>query len=201
MLIGSATSGRILFRSGAKAGDDLYVTGTLGDSRAGLRLLQKRHGTAWIGGLLAAQRRFLIRRHLRPTARIREGVWLSQAAWATSAIDLSDGLSGDLRHLCAESHVGAVIELSALPISSACRRYAESVKEDAHTLALAGGEDYELLFTVPARKRVRFHRASALHRFRATRVGRVTAAKEGLRMTLLDGRERPLPSIGYEHFR
>jgi len=200
-LTGSATSGRILFRSGARPGDDLYVTGTLGDSRAGLSLLQRRNGTASARGLAAAQRRFLIRRHLRPTARIREGMWLSQAAWATSAIDLSDGLSGDLRHLCTESRVGAVIELSALPISSACRQYAESVKEDARTFALAGGEDYELLFTVPARKRMRFHRASAQHRVRATRVGRVTGAEEGLRMMLSDGRERALPSIGYEHFR
>jgi thiamine-monophosphate kinase len=200
-LIGSASSGRILFRSGARAGDDLYVTGTLGDSRAGLRLLEGRKGTVGSGRLAATQRRFLIRRHLRPTARIREGQWLANAAWATSAIDLSDGLSGDLRHLCAESRVGAIIELSALPISSACRLYAESVKEDAQTFALAGGEDYELLFTVPARQRMRFHRASAQHRFRATRVGRMTAAKEGLRMALPDGRERPLPATGFEHFR
>jgi thiamine-monophosphate kinase len=200
-LIGSAASGRTLFRSGARAGDDLYVTGTLGDSRAGLGLLQRRTSRVSPRGLSAAQRRFLIRRHLRPTARIREGAWLSQGAWATSAIDLSDGLSGDLRHLCAESGVGAVIELAALPISSACRRYARSVKEDAWRVALAGGEDYELLFTVPRRQRMRFDRASARHRLRATRVGRVTAGKEGLRMTLGDGRERPLPSIGYEHFR
>jgi thiamine-monophosphate kinase len=200
-LVGSATPGRILFRSGARAGDDLYVTGTLGDSRAGLQLLQGRTRRAAAAGLSPAHRRFLIRRHLRPTARIREGMWLANGAWASSAIDLSDGLSGDLRHLCAESRVGADIDLSALPVSSACRLYAQSLKEDAPTFALAGGEDYELLFTVPARHRTRFQRVSVRQRLHATRVGRVTSAREGLRITLPDGRQRPLPATGYEHFR
>ncbi len=201
MLVGSAAGGRLLFRSGAKEGDDLYVTGTLGDSRAGLQLLQRRRGMAPAPSLQAAHRRFLTQRHLRPTARIREGRWLSKARWATSAIDLSDGLSGDLRHLCAESEVGAIIELAALPVSSACRRYAVSVKKDPTALALSGGEDYELLFTVSARHRARFERASMQQHFRMTKVGRMTAAKEGLRMTLPDGRQRPLPCSSYEHFR
>ncbi len=200
MLVGSAAGGRLLFRSGAKEGDDLYVTGTLGDSRAGLQLLQRR-GMAPAPSLQAAHRRFLTQRHLRPTARIREGRWLSKARWATSAIDLSDGLSGDLRHLCAESEVGAIIDLAALPVSSACRRYAVSVKKDPTALALSGGEDYELLFTVSARHRARFERASMQQHFRMTKVGRMTAAKEGLRMTLPDGRQRPLPCSSYEHFR
>jgi thiamine-monophosphate kinase len=200
MLVGSAAGGRLLFRSGAKEGDDLYVTGTLGDSRAGLQLLQRR-GMAPAPSLQAAHRRFLTQRHLRPTARIREGRWLSKARWATSAIDLSDGLSGDLRHLCAESGVGALIELAALPVSSACCRYAVSVKEDPTALALSGGEDYELLFTVSARHRARFERATMQQHFRMPKVGRMTAAKEGLRMTLPDGRQRPLPCSSYEHFR
>lgn len=200
MLVGSALGGRLLFRSGSKEGDDLYVTGTLGDSRAGLQLLQRPRGMAPAQPLPTAHRRFLIQRHLRPTARIREGRWLSKARWATSAIDLSDGLSGDLRHLCAESGVGALIELAALPVSSACRRYALSVKEDPTALALAGGEDYELLFTVSARHRARFERASAQQHLRMTKVGRMTSAKEGLRMTLPDGRQRPLPCSSYEHF-
>ena len=198
-LVGSAGAGRILLRSGAKAGDDLYVTGTLGDSRAGFQLMQRCKGPRRF--LDAGQRRFLVQRHLRPTARIREGLWLAASGWATSAIDLSDGLSGDLRHVCAESRVGAVIELSTLPISPACRQYALSVKEDPAALALAGGEDYELLFTVPARHRAPFQRASAQRRFRMTRVGRMTAAKEGLRMTLPDGQRHRLPISSYEHFR
>jgi thiamine-monophosphate kinase len=199
MLVGTPGSGRILFRSGAREGDGLYVTGTLGDSRAGLHLLMR--GTAGAGSLAAGHRRFLIQRHLRPTARIREGRWLSMVPWATSAIDISDGLSGDLRHLCTESRVGALIELSALPISSACRQYASTVRRDPVTFALAGGEDYELLFTIPGRQRVRFERASARQRIEATRIGTVTAAKHGLRMVLTNGRQRPLPVTSYEHFR
>lgn len=200
-LIGSATSGRILLRSGARPGDDLYVTGTLGDSRAGLQLLQGSQTRAGSRSLTPVQRRHLIQRHLRPTARIREGQWLSSAGWATSAIDLSDGLSGDIRHLCTESRVGAVIELSSLPISSACRHYAASVKQDPSALALAGGEDYELLFTVPARQRVRFERAARHHRLPITRVGEIATSREGIRMTAPDGRQRPLLLSGYEHFR
>jgi thiamine-monophosphate kinase len=201
MLIGTSASGRILLRSGARPGDDLYVTGTLGDSRAGLHLLQRREGAKGAGSPAMGGRRFLIQRHLRPTARIREGRWLSQVPWATSAIDISDGLSGDLRHLCAESRVGALIDLSALPISAACREYASAIKRDPSTLALAGGEDYELLFTVPGRQRARFARASARHRVRATRIGTVTAAKNGLQMVLRNGGRRRLPLSSYEHFR
>lgn len=200
-LVGSPSSGRILFRNGARPGDHLYVTGTLGDSRAGLQLLQRPRGTTGARSLTPRHRRFLIRRHLRPTARIREGRWLSMIPWATSAIDISDGLSGDIRHLCAESRVGALIELSALPISSACREYASAAKRDAGTLALAGGEDYELLFTVPARQGVRFERASAQQRVQITRIGTITAAKDGLRLVLPDGRQRSLPVYSYEHFR
>ncbi|HET8720753.1 MAG TPA: thiamine-phosphate kinase [Nitrospira sp.] len=201
VLIGSSHSRRILFRSGARPGDDLYVTGTLGDSRAGLQMLQQtRHGVH-ARSLQAADRRFLIKRHLRPSARIREGRWLAEACWATAAIDLSDGLSGDLRHLCERSGVGALIELAALPISPACRRYALSRKQDPAIFGLAGGEDYELLFTVPARHRLAFERASAKQHLRVTRVGRVTPARHGLRVARPDGRLRPLPWSSYEHFR
>ena len=201
VLIGSSHSRRILFRSGARAGDDLYFTGTIGDSRAGLQVLQQtRHGGP-SRSLTAADRRFLVERHLRPSARIHEGRWLAEAAWATAAIDLSDGLSGDLRHLCEQSGVGALVELAALPISPACRRHALSRKQDPATFGLAGGEDYELLFTVPARHRVSFERASATRHLRVTRVGRITPAKHGLYVVRPDGRLRPLPWSSYEHFR
>jgi thiamine-monophosphate kinase len=141
-----------------------------------------------------------MRRHLRPTARVREGRWLSSGRWATAAIDISDGLSGDLRHLCEESGVGVELDLSALPISPACRTYAAAVRENPAMLALAGGEDYELLFTVPSRQRVRFERASSSDRFTMTRIGSMKSLRHGLRVRLIDGRRRPLPFISYEHF-
>ena len=146
-------------------------------------------------------RRLLVARHLRPSARIREGCWLARGRWATSAIDISDGLSGDLRHLCEESHVGVDLDLSMLPISPACRAYALSVKQDPAILALAGGEDYELLFTIPSRQSARFEWATRAHRIRVTRVGRMLSPGRGLHMVMPSGRRQPLPFVSYEHFR
>ncbi len=199
-LVGSAASRHVLLRSGAREGDDLYVTGTLGDSRAGLQLLRQRAPAGSRRSLSAPHRRFLVNRHLRPTARIREGRWLSTGRWATSAIDISDGLSGDVRHLCEESDVGVDLDLSAVPISTACRVYATAANENPAMLALAGGEDYELLFTVPCGQRARFLRATASDRIRATRIGAMRSARQGLHMTLSNGRRHPLPFISYEHF-
>jgi thiamine-monophosphate kinase len=199
-LVGSAPARDVLLRSGSKPGDDLYVTGTLGDSRAGLQLLQNSPSRRR-RVLPPRHRRYLVARHLRPTARIREGCWLARGRWATSAIDISDGLSGDLRHLCEESQVGVDLDLSILPISSACRAYALGVNQDAAMLALAGGEDYELLFTVPARQSARFERAARANRIQATRVGRIVAPGRGLHMIMPSGRRQPLPSLSYEHFR
>jgi len=200
-LIGSSTGRHVLLRSEARAGDALYVTGTLGDSLAGLKLLrQSQRGTA-TQPFSPRHRRFLMSRHWRPTARIVEGRWLCAKGWATSAIDISDGLSGDLRHICEESHVGAEITLSALPISPACRSYAESTNQDPAVLALAGGEDYELLFTVAPRQRSRFERATAAKHLHVTRIGTITPARSGLHMITQNGQRRLLPFISYEHFR
>jgi thiamine-monophosphate kinase len=198
-LVGSSAARHVLLRSGARAGDDLYVTGTLGDSLAGLKLLQASRRGSGKQSLTPRHRGFLIRRHLRPTARIIEGRWLS--AQATSAIDISDGLSGDLRHICEESRVGAEITLSALPISPACHSYAKSTNQNPVTLALAGGEDYELLFTVPARQRARFERATAAQDLHVTWIGTITPARSGLHMIMQNGRRHGLPSTSYEHFR
>lgn len=199
-LIGSVLPRRALLRSGARVGDSLYVTGTIGDSRAGLELLQRSRGRKAAASLSETHRHFLIQRHLRPTARVEIGRWLSTHHWATSAIDLSDGLSGDLRHICAESRVGADIDLSALPISPACTAYAESTGQVPITLALAGGEDYELLFTVSPRHRTRFERMAAGQRVRMTKIGTIRPARSGIHGIPLDGQRQPLPVTSYEHF-
>jgi thiamine-monophosphate kinase len=178
----------------------LYVTGTLGDSRAGLQLLQDSPRRSR-PSISFRHRRFLVTRHLRPTARIREGCWLARGRWATSAIDISDGLSGDLRHLCEASQVGVDLDLSMLPISPACRAYAHGVNQDPAMVALAGGEDYELLFTVPSRRSARFEQATRAHRIQVTRVGRMLPRSRGLHMIMPSGRRQPLPLISYEHFR
>lgn len=200
-LIGSVPRGRALFRSGAHIGDDLYVTGTLGDSLAGLALLEKARGKTAEVSLSPRHRRFLVRRHLHPTARVSEGRWLSAQSWVTSAIDISDGLSGDLRHICEESQVGADVNLPALPLSEACRAYARSIAQDPITLALAGGEDYELLFTISSRHRKSFELMAARRRLQITRIGTIRPAGSGLHGISKDGTRLPLPMTSYEHFR
>lgn len=203
-LIGRVPPRKALFRSGARIGDFLYVTGTIGDALAGLRLLNEPSpGTKrdpWAATLSMKHRQFLIERHLRPTARIAEGQWLSTHRLATSAMDISDGLSGDLRHICEESHVGADIDLGALPLSPACRAYATSRKLDPVNLALAGGEDYELLFTVAPRQRPRLERTAIEHGFSLTCIGEIHPRRFGIQAVSPLGRRHRLINTSYEHF-
>jgi len=198
-LTGTAKPGQVLLRSGARSGDRLYVTGTLGDARAGLDLLMSPRRAAR-SDLGATHRRFLLARHHRPSARVAEGRWLVEQGLAGAAIDLSDGLSGDLHHLCDESGVGADIVAASLPLSQACRAYAAAYRLDAGQLALQGGEDYELLFTVPRSRQQRFDRLAAKTGFRFTCIGSITSKRSGLRLRTEGGRTGTLPVTSYEHF-
>jgi thiamine-monophosphate kinase len=197
-LVGAATSRKALFRSGARIGDDLYVTGTIGDSLAGLRLLNEPPRATTLS---ARRRKFLIGRHLRPPARIAEGKWLSANHFATSAIDLSDGLSGDLRHICENSHVGVELDLGALPLSPACRAYAAARKLDPVDLALTGGEDYELLFTASPRQRQRLEQSAIKHGFSITCIGTICDYRFGMQALTPHGTRHRLAMTSYEHFR
>ena len=141
-------------RDGARAGDLLYVTGTLGDSLAGLKLLSSRK-RAKTRSMRSIGETRLIRRHLRPSPRVEIGHLLSAHRLATAAIDVSDGLSGDLRHICTQSGVGVEVDAQALPLSSELRTYAHVHAMDPVAIALQGGEDYELLFTVSPRNRAK----------------------------------------------
>ncbi|MBX9661485.1 MAG: thiamine-phosphate kinase [Nitrospiraceae bacterium] len=199
-LVGTTARGQALFRKGARVGDGIYVTGTLGDSLAGLQLLTSRSSSQRRTALKRIDRDFLIDRHRHPTARVREGLWLNQTQLATAAIDLSDGLSGDLRHVCEASLVGADIELSHLPISPACRAYADKQRLDPCTLALAGGEDYELLFTVAARNEQKLERQARARRFLVTKIGTIRPRRFGLHSLAFDGTRVPLPITSYRHF-
>jgi thiamine-monophosphate kinase len=188
-LVGMVPPRKALFRSDARIGDLLYVTGTVGDALAGLMLLNEQASSGKRRPLTPAlshrHRQFLIGRHLHPTA----------------AIDISDGLSGDLRHICEESHVGVDLDLGALPLSPACRAYAASRQLNPVALALTGGEDYELLFTLSPRHRAQVERAAKLHRFRITGIGTIRPARNGIQAIGPDGTRRRLPNTSYEHFR
>jgi thiamine-monophosphate kinase len=196
-LTGYADRTRVLTRSTARAGHFIYVTGTLGDSLAGLGLLQNGGGA----GLTRRQERYLVDRHRRPVARIQAGRLLARRRLASAAIDLSDGLSGDLSHLCAQSGVGAEILADALPLSPACRAYAAARALDPDSLALQGGEDYELLFTVPPGRRDQVDRLAERAGLSWSPIGVIRPPSFGLRLRLRDGTLRGWRITSYQHFR
>src|SRR2546425_4436408 len=163
-LVGQATSAPLL-RAGARQGDSIWVTGSLGMSAAALELLKngkvvvdtrrkKFHFPETPEPCQAQMLRKIMRAHFFPLPRLDAGQWLAKHRAATALIDLSDGLSTDLNRLCAASQVGAVIHLGKIPIAPAVLRCAA----DPRACALHGGEDYELLFTVPRRAEAKLRR-------------------------------------------
>jgi thiamine-monophosphate kinase len=198
-LLGEAKPHEILRRSGARAGDILYVTGTLGDSRAGLEILQNRCKGSRRTGRSAAHHPYLARRHISPTARLAESRTLAMRRLASSAIDVSDGLVGDLRHICEESRTGAILDVRRLPLSRSLIAYARARNQDPIGYALAGGEDYELLFTVPPRLCASVDALIHKARLCASPIGMITAATAGLRVIDADGTMRPLTAKSYVH--
>ena len=203
-LIGRIDPKLAIGRKRAQVGDLIYVTGTLGDSLSGLKILQatatkrSRRGTKT---QRSKMERFLINRHLRPTPRMQVGRLLAEHRLATAAIDISDGLSGDLIHICRESRVGAELEAEALPISESCRVYAMQHGARSLDLALTGGEDYELLFTVSPRKQRKLERLIRGVGIQVTRIGMIRPKQSGMRLRFATGRSRQLNEDSYQHFR
>ena len=180
---------RFVPRSGARAGDRLFVSGTLGDAAMGMRLLERR---AKRGNPTYARR--LVRTFLDPSPRLELGSLLARLGLASAMIDVSDGLAVDLAHLCEESGVGAELNLAAIPISSELRRTSGRPLD----LALHGGEDFELLFAVRPRNLSRLRRLAK--RFKLTEIGRFAPGWK-IWAVGMDGIRRPLAIRGYEHFK
>ncbi|HEX4956063.1 MAG TPA: thiamine-phosphate kinase [Thermoanaerobaculia bacterium] len=191
--------GRWLERRLARPGDGLFVGGTLGESAAGQRLLAR--GARLSGrsvvlpadlperGTLAAAARRAVSRHLRPTPQLELSAWLAEQE-RVGAIDVSDGLALDLDRLCGEGAVGARIEAESLPFSPRLAELAAWLGEDARRLALTGGEDYVLLFTLPALQ-------APPPRFGAVRIGSITRARK---VEIVEGGQRnELPAAGWDH--
>lgn len=198
-VLGEALPKEVLRRSTARAGDHLYVTGTLGDAQAGLEILLARKAGRRGRGTNARDAAYLTGRHLMPTARLTEGRMLAAGRLASAAIDLSDGLAGDARHICEESRVGCLIDARQLPLSRPLIAHARAERRDPLAYALGGGEDYELLFTVPPAKVPRVEGLIRRRLLRATPIGSITPAGRGLRIIEADGAVRPLTAKGYEH--
>jgi thiamine-monophosphate kinase len=190
-LAGYAPHGAIQ-RGGATEGDDIYVTGTLGDAALGLALLSNPGRK-----VSARDRSYLIRRHCRPTARITTGSALAKQKLATAMMDISDGLVQDLGHLCRASGTGAVLWQDQLPLSPAFRRGAG---REELSCALAGGEDYELLFTAAPGARKGVEQVARRTGVSITRVGRCMRKKDGLAVLDEHGKPVPLNRGGHDHF-
>ena len=187
---GYVPTGRALKRSGAKHGDWIYVTGTPGDSAAGLAILQDRLQVED-----DADADYLLARHLRPLPRVLQGQALRDLA--NAAIDLSDGLISDLGHILKASGCGARVDLDAMPFSDAMLRQVEP--EQALRWALSGGEDYELCFTVPELNRGALDVALANLGARFTCIGQILPESEGLQFTR-EGKPVTFDFKGYDHF-
>jgi len=195
-VLGRVRREHLLLRSGAQPGDRVLVTGQLGDSAAGLALLLKPELD-----VIAADRELLLARHFTPTPRLREAAVIARTRQATAMIDVSDGLSSDVGHICERSGVGVRLWAARLPISTATRRVAELVGKPPWRLALEGGEDFELCFTAPPEAveelSTRVCRETGTP---VTVVGEILPADEGQWLVLEDGREVPLEAGGWEHF-
>lgn len=192
-LIGEGDKENIILRNGAKPGDDLYVSGTIGDSALGLRILQTKD--------LKDKPKTLIEKQLSPQPRIQLGQSLARNHLASAMIDISDGLLIDTKHILEESQVGARIWETLLPLSRQYRKWSSFYDDNLYDMALRGGEDYELLFSAPRNLRDKILSLSLSLKIPITRIGEILPKKEGLRIIRKDGKEYLPNHLGYDHFR
>jgi thiamine-monophosphate kinase len=195
-MFGECPSGKYILRSGAKTGDAIAVTGFLGDSSAGLDLLEGKMSEPDI-----ERRSELVEAHLAPVPRTEQGRYLAENGAIHSMIDVSDGLAGDLGHICEQSKLGARIWADKIPVSESLVEFCHGARVNPLDYALTGGEDYELLFTLPPQELERlmlewpeefdiplFH------------IGEMDKAVEGIALLSEDGAERPLAAGSFDHF-
>jgi len=176
IVVGTVPTGKAVLRSGARLGDIIYVSGTLGASVAALQALRS-------GKKLRPSAH---PQHFYPEPRIALGRFLREKKLASTMIDTSDGLSTDLRHICYESRVGAIVEAAALPTVAG---------DDGLQFALHGGEDYELLFTASPNRRI----PSKIAGIPISRIGTITRGRQ-IKLHTPDGKSQPLQAGGWQHF-
>ncbi|MBU0567335.1 thiamine-phosphate kinase [bacterium] len=182
-LLGEVEKERLTLRKGAKVGEKIYVTGPLGDAACGLLLLKEGKG----------RRGRLVDKFLKPWPRVKEGEAIGLIA--SSMIDISDGLSQEMRHLCRASKVGARLYLEKIPISMALRRAVRRISKGPLSFALHGGEDYELLWTASPSKI-----GGQCPPYKTWEIGEIVPAGKGIKIVNKDGEKQELLPLGYEHF-
>jgi thiamine-monophosphate kinase len=214
IVVGEVRTGRAILRSTAQPGDQIFVTGTLGGAAAGLKLIelgarvsQEPGGRSQEAGPAALLKgssdsdevaiQSLLLRHLRPDPRVGWGMVLGEDQLASSMIDISDGLSSDLAHLCDESGVGAVLDSSSIPVDKNVTQLCGRRALDPLALALHGGEDFELLFTVAPENAARLPKR--VDGVAVSRIGEVSGATGTIRIREKK-REWDLEPQGFEHF-
>lgn len=181
-------------RAGGKVGDDLYVTGNVGDSALALELLKNQPKKATKHRAAA----HLLSRHRFPSARLKAGAFLAREKLAHAMIDISDGLLQDLSHICRASRVGAVLWEKALPLSRAYRSLAGT---DGTRHALTGGEDYELLFCARRRNRNRLENLRDRLGVSVTRIGQCVPFRQGIKVLGSSGQPLRVGAQGHDHFK
>ncbi|MHC1727913.1 MAG: thiamine-phosphate kinase [Syntrophobacteraceae bacterium] len=196
-LLGEIPPEHLLLRSTARTGDAVLVTGSPGESRAGLELIRREK--LEVGG---ETRRMLIAKHLMPQPRLREGQLLGRSGLVHAMIDISDGLLADLGHICRASAKGAELQAALLPVSDSLTEAAGSAGSDALEWLLSGGEDYELLFTalpdaVPLLQKMLLDETG----IRCTWIGNITDEAGHISLRLPEGNRVVIPSgKGWDHF-
>lgn len=193
--IGTVPHGKMVRRGTPKLGDRLFVSGTLGDAALGL-VLRRNADAKRFPALSKDDRAFLLDRYLRPNPRVELSALLIE--FASAAMDISDGLAKDLGRMCKAAGNGAAIGIDELPLSSAAARIAETSSE-VRSLALSGGDDYEVLCSVPAAKAEAFADAALDAGVAVTDIGEITG-QGGLVITDASGADIIVPKSGYDHF-
>jgi thiamine-monophosphate kinase len=194
-VLGEAPRGQSVYRSGAQVGDEIWVTGELGGAKAGLEALRHPLQVATLHS------EYVLARYRRPTPRLQEAQYLREYGKIRSLVDLSDGLSSDLTHICEASGVGAQLYATSIPIHAQTRCVAQALQADALAYALHGGEDFELCLTAPPGHLTPLQPAF-VQRFHCplVRIGTIQAGS-GVTLCLADGTQLSLHAQGYDHFR
>jgi thiamine-monophosphate kinase len=191
---GTVKRRKVLRRSGASAGDDIYVTGAIGAAAAGLQALQQDAADESLSSC--------VHRYLYPQPRVRAGLLIGRTRAASACMDLSDGLADGLRQITASSGVGAVVWADQIPVEPPALEWFRRHDQDPVIAAMSGGDDYELLLTASRRARRRIHAAARLAGVPLTRIGSCTAEPALALLTTADGAAHPASfPAGFGHFR
>ena len=194
-VLGEAFSGDVIYRNNAHIEDQIFVTGNLGDSALGLKILRE-------SSCAKVEETFkeLIEKHLCPTPRVSEAALIAKNRIATAMIDISDGLISDLGHICNQSKVGAKIWIENLPLSDAFQKYSMRFTDNPMEMPLSGGEDYELLFTVNKRKMDVLKKIQPILQTRVTHIGEIVEQKNGITVLHRSGQRHSVKRKGFDHF-